>query len=62
MIAEFDPNPIKKLPMPIIGKLPEINNIPQPLTVINQDMNSASFLPLLSATKGMIMYPIKEPK
>lgn len=39
-----------------------MSRIPQPDTVMIQEINSDNFLPLLSATKGMIMYPIKEPK
>ncbi len=62
MIAAFDPNPIKKLPIPTIEMLIEINKIIQPETVIIQEINYAVFLPLLSATRGIIMYPINDPR
>lgn len=62
MIAELDPNPIKKLPIPINGMFIETKRMPHPATVINQEMSSAVFRPLLSATKGMTMYPTSEPK
>ncbi len=62
MIAAFDPNPIKKLPIPIIGMFIEINKMIHPVTVITQEINYAVFLPLLSATNGIIMYPIKDPR
>lgn len=60
-MAAFDPNPIIKLPIPIIGMLIETSKTTHPVTVIIQEINYAVFLPLLSATKGIMIYPINEP-
>jgi hypothetical protein len=61
VIAGFDPKPARKYPIPIITIELAITKRKTPTVQISQDICIAIFLPKLSAMKGIMKKPIKEP-
>lgn len=61
VIAGFDPKPAKKYPIPIMATELAITKRKTPNVQITHEICMAIFLPKLSAIKGMIKNPIKDP-